>query len=54
VESGLDKNALPQTRVHLCGAPAFVYAMRKRLFLKGLRSGHIHCDPFTEREVSGT
>ncbi len=54
VESCLDKTALPQTRVHLCGAPEFVYAMRKRLFLKGLRSGHIHCDPFTEREVSGT
>ncbi len=54
VETCLDKAAVPQTRAYLCGAPAFVYAMRKRLFLKGLRSGHIHCDPFTEREVSGS
>ena len=52
VESALDAAKLAQTRVYLCGAPDFVYAMRKRLFLKGLRSGHIHCDPFTEREVS--
>jgi CDP-4-dehydro-6-deoxyglucose reductase len=52
VESGLDAKVLPQTRVYLCGAPDFVYAMRKRMFLKGLRTPHIHCDPFTEREVS--
>lgn len=52
VESSLDAKSLPQTRVYLCGAPDFVYGMRKRLFLKGLRTPHIHCDPFTEREVS--
>jgi CDP-4-dehydro-6-deoxyglucose reductase, E3 len=52
VESGLDPKTVPQTRVYLCGAPDFVYAMRKRMFLKGLRTPHIHCDPFTEREVS--
>ena len=54
VESGLDAAQLAQTRAYLCGAPDFVYAMRKRLFLKGLRPPHIHCDPFTEREVAGT
>lgn len=53
VEAGLDARTLPQTRLYLCGAPDFVYSMRKRMFLKGLRTPHIHCDPFTEREVSG-
>jgi CDP-4-dehydro-6-deoxyglucose reductase len=54
VEAGLDKALLPQTRVHLCGAPEFVYGMRKRLYLQGVRSNNIHCDPFTERNVTGT
>lgn len=54
VENAVDKSQLAQTRVYLCGAPEFVYGMRKRLFLKGLRAPHIHCDPFTEREVAGT
>jgi CDP-4-dehydro-6-deoxyglucose reductase, E3 len=53
VESELEAATVPQTRVYLCGAPDFVYAMRKRMFLKGLRTPHIHCDPFTEREVPG-
>ncbi len=52
VEAGLDPALLPQMRVYLCGAPAFVHGMRKRLFLKGARSSHIHCDPFTEREIA--
>jgi NAD(P)H-flavin reductase len=51
VASGLETATVPQTRVFLCGAPDFVYAMRKRIFLKGVRAGHIHCDPFTERNV---
>jgi CDP-4-dehydro-6-deoxyglucose reductase len=54
VEAGLDSAKIAQTRAYLCGAPDFVFAMRKRLFLKGLRPPHIHCDPFTEREVPGT
>jgi ferredoxin-NADP reductase/ferredoxin len=41
-------------RIYLCGAPDFVYAMRKRLYLKGARAEHIHCDPFTERTVTTT
>jgi CDP-4-dehydro-6-deoxyglucose reductase len=53
VERSIDTSLAAQTRVYLCGAPDFVYAMRKRLFLKGLRAPHIHCDPFTEREVAG-
>lgn len=52
IEAGLDTTWLPQTRIHLCGAPDFVHGMRKRLFLKGARSGNIHCDPFTERNVA--
>ncbi|MEY4642208.1 MAG: ferredoxin reductase [Pseudomonadota bacterium] len=51
VEKGLDSSAIAQTQAYLCGAPEFVHAMRKRLFLKGLRSANIHCDPFTERTV---
>jgi ferredoxin-NADP reductase/ferredoxin len=51
VEKQLDATAIPQIHAYLCGAPDFVYAMRKRLFLKGLRTGNIHCDPFTERSV---
>lgn len=51
LESQLDLKALSQTRVYLCGAPDFVHALRKRLFLKGARAANIHCDPFTERKV---
>ncbi len=52
IAAGHDTALLPQTRIHLCGAPDFVHGMRKRLFLKGARSGNIHCDPFTERSVA--
>jgi CDP-4-dehydro-6-deoxyglucose reductase len=54
VERSIEASLAAQTRAYLCGAPDFVYAMRKRLFLKGLRAQHIHCDPFTEREVAGS
>lgn len=54
VERSIDTALAAQTRAYVCGAPDFVYAMRKRLFLKGLRAPHIHCDPFTEREVART
>jgi CDP-4-dehydro-6-deoxyglucose reductase len=42
---------LASFRIYLCGAPAFVHGMRKKLYLQGARSEHIHCDPFTERTV---
>jgi CDP-4-dehydro-6-deoxyglucose reductase, E3 len=54
VEAALDPSTAARTRAFLCGAPAFVHGMRKRLFLKGVRPGNIHCDPFTEREVAST
>lgn len=38
-------------RHYLCGSPAFVHSLRKKLYLLGARSEHIHCDPFTERTV---
>ena len=42
---------LAQSRIYLSGAPAFVHAARKKLYLLGARSEHTHCDPFTERVV---
>lgn len=54
VEAGLEAALAAQTRAHLCGAPEFVHGMRKRLYLKGVRANNIHCDPFTERNVTGT
>jgi ferredoxin-NADP reductase len=53
VEGELQGGAsLAHTRVYLCGAPGFVHGLRKRIFLKGVRSGHIRCDPFIERTVA--
>jgi NAD(P)H-flavin reductase/ferredoxin len=51
VAQQFDTATLPQTLVFLCGAPQFVYEMRKRVYLKGGRSANIYCDPFTERQV---
>lgn len=48
----LDPARLPEQRVYLCGAPEFVQALRKRIFLKGVRSAHIHCDAFITRNVT--
>ncbi len=45
------KAKLATYRIYLCGAPAFVHGLRKKLYLQGARSEHIHCDPFTERTV---
>jgi CDP-4-dehydro-6-deoxyglucose reductase len=45
------KENLAGYRIYLCGAPAFVHGLRKKLYLQGARSEHIHCDPFTERTV---
>ncbi len=46
--------ALPaaDTRVYLCGNPAFVQTLRKLAFLKGVRSANIYCDPFIERSTA--
>ncbi len=52
VEASIDSTALRQTHAYLCGAPDFVYGMRKRLYLKGIHATNIHCDPFTERMVA--
>lgn len=54
LEQNFPKAALASSRIFLCGQPDFVHSMRKRLYLKGARSEHIHCDPFTERTVSTT
>jgi CDP-4-dehydro-6-deoxyglucose reductase, E3 len=49
-----EKAAVPgqSLRIYLCGAPDFVYTMRKRFYLQGVRPEHIHCDPFTERTIT--
>ena len=51
VAADMAKAKLAGYRIYLCGAPAFVHGMRKKLYLQGARSEHIHCDPFTERTV---
>ncbi|MGA0805315.1 MAG: FAD-binding oxidoreductase [Pseudohongiellaceae bacterium] len=53
--SALGKNAnLAQYRAFVCGSPDLVHALRKRLYLLGLRAANIQCDPFTERVVVAT
>lgn len=54
VAAAIPRREAPQVRAFLCGAPDFVHGMRKQLFLAGLRAQHIHCDPFTERQVVAT
>jgi len=54
IDANLDTGSLNRTRVYLCGAPAFVHGLRKKIFLKGASSGNIHCDPFLERSVAPT
>lgn len=51
ISQDMAKAKLATYRIYLCGAPAFVHGMRKKLYLQGARSEHIHCDPFTERTV---
>ncbi len=43
-----------RTRAYLCGTPELVHRLRKHIYLKGIRSENIHCDPFTERTVVTT
>lgn len=54
VEAQLDSSHLQKMRFFLCGAPTFVFDMRKRIYLKGARADNIICDPFTERNVTPT
>ena len=44
VIDGLDVAA--ETRAFLCGAPAFVYDLKRRLFMAGVSMAEIHADPF--------
>lgn len=41
-----------RTQAFVCGSPVLVHALRKQLYLLGLRAANIHCDPFTERPVA--
>ncbi len=41
--------SVAQTRVYLCGNAAFVHNLRKLVFMRGVRSANIFCDPFVER-----
>ncbi len=43
--------AAAQARVYLCGNPGFVQTLRKQVFLKGVKSANIFCDPFVERSA---
>lgn len=50
--ASLDPARLADTRVFLCGAPDFVQQLRKKIFLKGVRSSNIFCDAFVTRPVA--
>jgi CDP-4-dehydro-6-deoxyglucose reductase len=54
IDRHLDPAGANRTSAFLCGSPALVHGLRKRLYLKGLRADNIHCDPFTERTVVTT
>ena len=50
----IDPLTIGQLRVYICGAPEFVQGMRKKIFLKGVRSSHIFCDAFVTRKAAQT
>jgi ferredoxin-NADP reductase/ferredoxin len=52
--AALDPATLPNLRVFLCGAPEFVHGLRKKIFLKGVRSANIFCDAFVTRSIAAT
>ena len=58
VEEGVDeilKSFPPEKmRAYLCGSPDFVHGLRKQIYLKGVSSGNIFCDPFLEGSVAAT
>lgn len=47
----LDAATMANQRVFLCGAPEFVQDLRRKIFLKGVRSANIYCDAFISRKV---
>jgi len=49
--AALDAKRAGAQRVFLCGAPEFIQGLRKRIFLAGVRSAHIHCDAFITRRI---
>jgi NAD(P)H-flavin reductase/ferredoxin len=50
--NSIDPHTIGQLRVYICGAPEFVQGLRKKVFLKGVRSAHIYCDAFVTRKAS--
>lgn len=50
--ASLDPARLADTRVFLCGAPDFVQQLRRKIFLKGVKSANIFCDAFVTRPVA--
>ena len=48
----LSPETFASQRVYLCGAPDFVHAMRRSIFLKGVKSSNIFCDAFVTRAPS--
>lgn len=54
LDQHLDSDELSQIRAYLCGNPEFVHGLRKNIFLKGVKSSNIYCDPFIERNLGKT
>jgi len=50
--NSLTPEMLAHVRVYICGAPEFVQGLRKKIFLKGVRSDHIFCDAFVGRKIA--
>jgi CDP-4-dehydro-6-deoxyglucose reductase, E3 len=50
--ASIDPARLKDTRVFLCGAPEFVNTLRKKVFMKGIKSSHIFCDAFVARPIA--
>ena len=50
--NSIDPLTIGQLRVYICGAPEFVQGLRKKIFLKGVRSAHIFCDAFVTRKAA--
>jgi NAD(P)H-flavin reductase/ferredoxin len=50
--NSIDPHTISQLRVYICGAPEFVQGLRKKIFLKGVRSTHIYCDAFVTRKAA--
>lgn len=53
LKSSLAAQDLQQARVFLCGAPELVNKLKTQIFLQGVPSSHIFCDPFITAPLSG-